>query len=132
MSTLSIGTIKSLTGSGPPVVQNSAGTEVGTFCRAWVNFNVTTGVPTISGSFNVSGIVDNGVGNFTVNFASAFQDTNYAVAAFARKNSIDDANPLIVSANHTYVYTTSAFQLKTVVGSWAFQDGTNVSVAFFR
>lgn len=46
-------------------------------CRAWVNFN-GTGTVAIRGSGNVSSITDNGVGNYTVNFTTAMQDTNYA------------------------------------------------------
>jgi len=60
----------------PPTIQDSAGTEIGTFCRAWVNFN-GTGTVAIRASFNVSSITDNGTGNYTVNFANALEDANY-------------------------------------------------------
>jgi hypothetical protein len=46
-------------------------------CRAWVNFN-GTGTVAIRGSGNVSSITDNGNGDYTVNFTTAFPDTNYA------------------------------------------------------
>jgi len=45
--------------------------------KAWVNFN-GTGTVAIRGSFNVTSITDNGVGNYTVNFTTAMIDTNYA------------------------------------------------------
>ena len=64
----------------PPTIQDSAGTEIGTFCRAWVNFD-GTGTVAIRASFNVSSITDNGTGNYTVNFTSALPDANYAVVA---------------------------------------------------
>jgi hypothetical protein len=54
----------------PPTIQDSAGTEIGTFCRAWVNFN-GTGTVAIRASFNVSSITDNGTGDYTVNFTNA-------------------------------------------------------------
>lgn len=79
MSTLSVGTIKSNT-SAPPVIQNTSGTEIGTFCRAWVNFN-GTGTVAIRASFNVSSITDNGTGNYTVNFANAMPDVNFCTQA---------------------------------------------------
>lgn len=63
----------------PPTVQDSAGTQIGTFCRAWVNFN-GTGTVAIRASFNVSSITDNGVGDFTVNFTNALPDANYALS----------------------------------------------------
>ena len=47
-------------------------------CRAWVNFN-GTGTVAIRASFNVSSITDNGVGDYTVNFATAMPDANYNV-----------------------------------------------------
>lgn len=127
--TLTASVVKNDTTS-PPAFQNSAGTEVGQLCRAWVNFAGATG--TINASFNVSSVTRSSTGLYTVNFANAFADTNYAITGFARKNAVDDANPLIVSANHTYTLTTSAVQIKTVVGAWSFSDGTHVSVAVFR
>ena len=45
--------------------------------KAWVTFN-GTGTVAINASDNVSSITDNGVGNYTVNFTTAFADTNYA------------------------------------------------------
>jgi hypothetical protein len=46
-------------------------------CRAWVNFN-GTGTVAIRGSGNVSSITDDGTGLYTVNFATAMPDANYA------------------------------------------------------
>lgn len=48
--------------------------------KAWVNFN-GTGTVAIRDSFNVSSITDNGTGDYTVNFASALADANYAAVA---------------------------------------------------
>ncbi len=85
MSTLSIATIKSQN-TLPPAVQNSSGTEIGTFCRAWVNFN-GTGTVAIRASFNVSSITDNGTGDYTVNFTTAMPDANYAANGSTVYNS---------------------------------------------
>jgi hypothetical protein len=46
--------------------------------KVWVNFN-GTGVVAVRASFNVSSITDNGVGDYTINFATALVDANYAV-----------------------------------------------------
>ena len=48
--------------------------------RAWVNFN-GTGTVAIRASGNVSSITDNGVGDYTVNFATAIMDANYSACA---------------------------------------------------
>ena len=46
-------------------------------CKAWVNFN-GTGTVAIRGSYNVSSITDNAVGDYTVNFTTAMADANYS------------------------------------------------------
>lgn len=51
-------------------------------CRAWVNFDGITG-PTIRASGNVSSVVRNATGNYTVNFTTAMPDTNYALGGTA-------------------------------------------------
>jgi len=47
--------------------------------KAWVNFN-GTGTVAIRASMNISSITDNGVGDYTANFTTAFSDANYACA----------------------------------------------------
>lgn len=46
--------------------------------KSWVNFNGITTV-TIRGSFNVSSVTRNAVGDFTINFTTSMPDTNYSV-----------------------------------------------------
>tara|TARA_R100000700_G_C3042823_1_gene65959 strand:+ start:12 stop:428 length:417 start_codon:yes stop_codon:yes gene_type:complete len=77
MSTLNVGTIKSL-GSSAPIFQNSSGVEKGQLARAWVNFD-GTGTVAIKDSFNVSSITDNGTGDYFVNFTVAMPNKLYAV-----------------------------------------------------
>jgi len=61
------------------VALNASGSAPIFACRAWVNFN-GTGTVAIRASGNVSSITDSGTGNYTVNFTTAMQDANYAVA----------------------------------------------------
>ena len=58
---------------------NASGSAPVYACRAWVNFN-GTGTVAIRASGNVSSITDNGVGDYTVNFATAMSDGNYSVS----------------------------------------------------
>ncbi|MCK5603009.1 hypothetical protein KAR91_14090, partial [Candidatus Pacearchaeota archaeon] len=44
--------------------------------KAWINFD-GTGTISIRDSYNVSSIVDNGVGNYIINWDTDFADTNY-------------------------------------------------------
>ena len=47
--------------------------------KAWVLFDGTD-TASISGSFNVSTVTDNGTGDYTINFETALADVGYAVA----------------------------------------------------
>ena len=78
MSTLAVGTIKSIS-SAAPVFQNTSGTEKGQLAKAWVNFN-GTGTVAIRDSFNVSSITDVGTGQYGVNIQNAMANANYATA----------------------------------------------------
>ena len=86
MSTLVTATVKS-NSSSPVAFQNSSGTEIGTMCRAWVNFN-GTGTVAIRAQFNVSSITDNGTGDYTVNSTTALADANYATQFTVRNDAI--------------------------------------------
>lgn len=52
--------------------------------RAWANFvgDGSNGACTVNASGNVSGVVKNGTGDYTVTFNTAMADANYAVAVF--------------------------------------------------
>ena len=52
--------------------------------KAWVNFNGTGTIATRD-SFNLSSLTDNGVGDYTVNFTSAFAAADYSVSGSARQ-----------------------------------------------
>ena len=84
MSTLNVGTIKSVTSNVPPLFQDSGGTTRGQLCRASIRFS-QQGTQSIQSSFNVSSITDNGTGNTTVNFTNVIRNdagtesSNYAV-----------------------------------------------------
>lgn len=66
--------------SGVTGTSGSSGSSVGgSPVRAYVYFN-GTGTVAINGSDNVSSITDNGVGDYTVNFTTAFVDAYYTVA----------------------------------------------------
>ena len=64
-------------------------------CRAWVNFDGTGSVgasQTIRGSGNITSVVRNAT-NYTVNFTTAFPNTNYTtVTGFQRSATSDFIN----------------------------------------
>lgn len=100
-------------------------------CKAWVNFN-GTGTVAIRASYNVTSITDNGTGDYTVNFTTALQDANYAVAGNAgygsggsgRYLSAPDATAVLMSATQLRFNTNYQYNLT--------QDCQFVTLAIFR
>lgn len=134
MSTLSVGIIQSQT-VNPPVIRNSIGTEIGTFCRAWCSFDGSVANPTSTMvGFNVSSITDNGVGRYVVNFASAMVDTNYAALATAGVGTAGNLGTAVALGNS--VVPPSKTVNSCTIRSMNFNadgiDQTIVSFAVFR
>jgi hypothetical protein len=79
--------------------------------RAWVNFNGTSGSTAIRQSGNVSTVTRNAIGRYTITFATAMQDTDYAIVAFARDANTSSGN-YFVSAFSNSTKTTSSVQVE--------------------
>lgn len=108
---------------------NATGTAPIYACRAWVNFN-GTGTVAIRASGNVSSITDNGVGNYTANFATAMPDANYSYGGnydFA----IATLNNAPVAFNEV-ARLAGSFQFRTNDGTGAALDSEVVCLQFFR
>jgi hypothetical protein len=104
MSTLKTGTVQNNTGTGAPVFKNSSGTEIGQLVKVWVNFD-GTGTIAIRDSFNVSSLIDNGTGDYTINFTNAMADTNYAVALSAASETTGGSGNRRISSPRTKATT---------------------------
>ena len=78
--------------------------------RAWVNFN-GTGTVAINGSGNVSSVIDNGTGDYTINFATALPNANYAVSGILRSDGANNGN---IQINSLAVQTTTALRIACV------------------
>ena len=85
--------------------------------KVWVNFN-GTGVVAVRASFNVSSITDNGVGDYTINFATALVDANYAVVTSSDSATLSSAS----------VASASAVNVVNLAGT----DAIEMFVAVFR
>ena len=83
-------------------------------CRAWVNFDGTRDsngtlstantARLIRGSGNVSSVVRNGTGDYTVNFTTAMPDGNYSIS-LASDTDTDVVNNFSAAANPRLAYT---------------------------
>jgi hypothetical protein len=68
--------------AGSSGITGTSGTSGDTNIKAWIHFN-GTGTPSSNASNNVSSITDNGTGDYTINFTTAFSNANYVVAGTA-------------------------------------------------
>lgn len=95
--------------------------------KAWVNFN-GTGTVAIRDSFNVSSITDNGTGDYTINFSSAFSDINYNIS----KNVSLAINAVSFSAcPYVDVPTTTTLRVNTWNTAITLVDAEFVDILIF-
>jgi hypothetical protein len=117
------GLVQTADGSGVLKCQSNG---VTTNALAWVNFN-GTGTVAIRSSYNVSSITDNGTGDYTVNFATALSDANYASLTSAGGSGIESA----VAADGATARTTSLLRMYTLNSSGGLTDSAYISAAIF-
>lgn len=80
----------------------------------------------IRGSGNVSSITDNGTGDYTVNFATAMPDANFAVVALTGPKGSNSESMTCFS------YSASTARVQSHSGAAALGDTANNSVSIFR
>jgi len=101
-------------------------------CKCWVNFDGTTTPPTIRASGNVSSVVRNAIGNYTVNFETPMEDASYS--AIATQSRLFSGNA--TSENNRSVAIGSQTPNSCDIGTYL--DGTGaenhkmVAVSIFR
>lgn len=87
-------------------------------CKAWINFD-GTGTIAIRDSFNVSGIVDDAVGTYTITWDRDFADENYAV-------ELTTGNPIAETARSSAENSDSravgSIQVRTHIGGTSTLD----------
>lgn len=131
--TANVDTIQSSTAGTPVQFNDGNGTQVGTLCRAWVNYNGAT--TTVQASFNVSSVTRNGIGDYTINFTNALTDTKYAWSGSAGFDNV--AQQVWVSSPSSVALTT--WKTTTTLRLWAVyanatknSDENDFSVMVFR
>lgn len=126
--------VQSSTSGTPPQFNDGNGTQVGTLCRAWVNFNGNNGSVAARASYNVSSITRNSAGNYTITMTNALSDANYSVVCSVSGNG---TNGLIVSTPFTNgaassAPSTSAFYITAGNPTVGYADVPYVNVSVFR
>jgi hypothetical protein len=101
-------------------------------CRAWVNFN-GVGTVAIREAGNVSSITDGGTGIFTVNFTTAFADSNYATVCSVGDSGSTWPRLIAAGTSGNSTYSVSAVGLYVVrPDTRAVEDNDRIQVAIFR
>ena len=59
-------------------------------CKVWLNYDHVN--DSLKSSFNVSSVNDDSAGNFTINFATPFANSEYVVTGMGNGNNIDGNN----------------------------------------
>jgi hypothetical protein len=107
-------------------------------CRAWVNFNGTATTPTIRASGNVSSVARDATGVFTINFATAMPDADYAICNMtnSRDTVRPDGNVNIRSSSPTASPETMTSSAVRILTGYAGTSGglqfLVTTLAFFR
>lgn len=130
MSILKVSEIQSNAVNTPPLIEDSAGTQVGTFCRAWVNFN-GQGTVAIRGSFNVLGITDLNTGHYRINYTNQMIDENYAPVFSCITTAVGNT-ATTASINAATTPTVSSVEIRTYQQGTGFADPLYVNAAVFR
>lgn len=109
---------------------NASGSAPIYACRAWINFDGTSGsIGTGRASANISAVTDRNSGRYTITFATAMADANFAGVASTTIGGSDNANR---SAAVGPINSSSAY-----INTWSDSDGNfadvaQVAVAVFR
>ena len=93
-------------------------------CKAWINFN-GQGTVAIGDSYNVTSLVDNGTGIYTINFTNAMPNAFYSVTT----SNGSDVNA--TTLNENLVLTTS-FRLHNKNNSNVFSDPKVCNAIVFK
>ena len=106
------------------------GTQIGTLCVAWVNFNGVT-TATVRASFNVSSVTRNGTGDYTINFTNTLTDANYS-ALVHTDGANSNGNPPYQHATYP-ITSSSGFRFVVLTyNAGAFVDAAYACIAVFR
>ena len=116
-------TVRAITPSGLRSGLNASGSAGIYAVRAWCKFNGTLGGTNApAGGGNVTNVVTNSTGNYTINFSSAMPDLHFAVSAVASGTS----------ATYEMARTTSSVTIQVVNTAWSAANSVIVSVQVSR
>ena len=95
----------------PDQLSTASGSAPSYAARAWVNFNGTAVTATadmtgVRASGNVSSVVDNGTGDYTINFTIAMPDVNYCTQGTGSTSSPSAGNSILITTSDSPAHYT--------------------------
>ncbi len=98
--------------------------------KAWVYFTVSGTTVTVQASYNVSSVVRNSTGNYTVNFTTAFSSANYGVSNCMGVN-VANTFSLFLRDNGTRAAGSYQFTTIQIDNTGTVDDPARCSLSFF-
>ena len=135
-----------INGSSPSITfsdgttQSTAGLtgSASQLCQAWVNFNGITTV-SVRASYNISSVVRNSTGDYTINFTNALADANYTVnTGGITSSSTGTGGGWFVgvktgsAGTSASLKSTTQVEILTTNNGGGLTDGAEVYIAIFR
>ncbi len=134
MSTLKISNIQDTLGNNNSTTEQISQGRA----KAWIVFDGgSSSIGTGDDSYNVSGVTDNGTGDYTIAFSTAMSSANYAVVGMAA-NTVDsfsnEAGGAIrgtsgIHIKGTVAPTASAVRVESRYGASAASNGANADLS---
>jgi hypothetical protein len=82
--------------------------------KAWASYDSVPGTPTLDVSYNVSSLTDNGTGDITVNFTTAFSSSNFAAVTGSRSPLYSaGAGQTLRNLQHLNTFATGSIRIVT-------------------
>jgi hypothetical protein len=132
LTTPTIAQINSAASLTPTTFYDNAGVQVGTLCRAWVNFSYSSGV-IINASFNVSSVTRASTGRYSISYTNAMPDSKYSLIGMQAPASDQNA---IVYTGYQPTYgtnsTTTGYVTTYMPSASVLNDPANCYLAVFR
>jgi hypothetical protein len=98
--------------------------------KAWVNFN-GTGTIAERDSLGVSGLVDNGTGNYSVNYTNAMSNAEYSISGISTWNTSGTSGSIFAASTGTFSTTSQQIVVYQSNSLFALLDSHTVCLNVF-
>jgi hypothetical protein len=126
-SEIAIDKIKGVTAAGSMLVVGEGGTVTTNLqqglAKAWIHFQGTS-TAAINDSFNISGLTDNGTGNYTVTIANDMVSVSYSAPCSASDSAASNSDTMV----NPYTWATGSTSIGTNNNEGTISDRSDVNM----